>query len=146
VPDRPPHEYVPAGPLESAPGGGYRDPKARREAFAAVLAGVVVGGYDWRITNWLCGLDDPTCRTVASLMWRARLAGRAAEGTVTEWGVRHPTSRQRDCVDMLGEQAARAVLPTFQRTYGDRAALVSRQVGPWTEVPETEPREDGEHG
>ena len=30
-----------------------------------------------RIIAWLTGWDDPTCRTVASVMWRCRLAGGA---------------------------------------------------------------------
>ena len=28
-----------------------------------------------QIVTWLTGWDDPTCRTIASLMWRCRLAG-----------------------------------------------------------------------
>lgn len=69
------HEYVPAGPLEKAPEGGYRKPAVRLEAFAAVLDGVPAGAYDQRIIDWLCGLDDTTCRTLASLMERCRQAG-----------------------------------------------------------------------
>ena len=40
--------------------------------------GVETGAYDRRIVAWLTGWDDSTCRAVASLMWRCRLAGAAA--------------------------------------------------------------------
>ena len=73
----PPHAYVPSGPLEAAPYLGYCPPEVRREAFSAVLEGVETGAYDTQIVNWLTGWDDPTCRTIASLMWRCRLAGGA---------------------------------------------------------------------
>jgi hypothetical protein len=74
----PPHAYVPAGPVEAAPLGGYCPPEIRLEAFAAVLEGVETGAYDRRIVAWLAQLDDPTCRTIASLMWRCRVTGAAA--------------------------------------------------------------------
>jgi hypothetical protein len=73
----PPHAYIPAGPAGAAPYLGYCPPEVRQEAFAAVLEGFELGAYDTRIVNWLAGWDDPTCRTIASLMWRCRLAGRA---------------------------------------------------------------------
>ena len=76
-----PHEYVPDGPVETAPLAGYCRPEIRREAFAAVLEGVETGAYDQRIVAWLAQLDDTTCRTIASLMWRCRCAG-AARGSV----------------------------------------------------------------
>jgi hypothetical protein len=72
----PPHAYIPAGPVEAAPYLGYCPPEVRQEAFAAVLEGVETGAYDCRIIAWLVGWDDPTCRTIASLLWRCRLAGR----------------------------------------------------------------------
>ena len=73
----PPHAYIPAGPVEAAPYLGYCPPEVRQEAFSAVLEGVETGAYDCRIIAWLTGWDDPTCRTIASLMWRCRLAGKA---------------------------------------------------------------------
>ena len=73
----PPHAYIPAGPVEAAPYEGYCPPEVRQEALSAVLEGVELGAYDMQIVNWLTGWDDPTCRTIASLMWRCRLAGRA---------------------------------------------------------------------
>jgi hypothetical protein len=73
----PPHAYIPTGPVEAAPYLGYCPPEVRQEAFSAVLEGVETGAYDMQIVNWLTGWDDPTCRTIASLMWRCRLAGRA---------------------------------------------------------------------
>jgi hypothetical protein len=73
----PPHAYIPAGPVEAAPPEGFCPPQVRQEAFSAVLEGVETGAYDTQIVTWLAGWDDPTCRTLASLMWRCRLAGRA---------------------------------------------------------------------
>lgn len=83
----PPHAYVPAGPIEAAPLGGYCPPEIRLEAFAAVLEGVETGGaYDRRIVAWLAQLDDSTCRTIASLMWRCRLAGAAVSSRMATAG------------------------------------------------------------
>jgi hypothetical protein len=75
-----PHAYIPAGPVEAAPYHGYCPPEVRREAFAAVLDGVETGAYDLRIVAWLTQWDDTTCRTIASLLWRCRLAGRKEDG------------------------------------------------------------------
>lgn len=71
----PPHEYIPAGPLEAEPPGSSQRPSVRRDAFAAVLAGVETGAYDEKVIAWLASLDDATCRAMASLLWRCRLAG-----------------------------------------------------------------------
>jgi len=73
----PPHEYIPDGPVETAPYLGYCPSEVRQEAFRAVLEGVETGAYDRRIVAWLAQWDDTTCRTIASLMWRCRLAGAA---------------------------------------------------------------------
>ena len=70
-----PHAYIPAGPVEAAPYLGSCPPEVRQEAFSAVLEDVETGTYDTQIVNWLTSWDDPTCRTIASLMWRCRLAG-----------------------------------------------------------------------
>jgi hypothetical protein len=70
-----PHAYIPAGPIETAPTGPFQPADVHLEAFDAVLAGVDMGAYDHRIIAWLAGLDDTTCRTVASLLWRCRQAG-----------------------------------------------------------------------
>jgi hypothetical protein len=72
-----PDDYVPDGPVGTAPYKGFCPPEIRREACAAVLEGVHMGAYDERMIEWLIGWDDPTCRTIASLMWRCRLAGAA---------------------------------------------------------------------
>jgi len=74
----PPHAYIPAGPVEATPYLGCCQHEMRQAAFGAVLEGVETGAYDRRIVAWLTGWDDPTCRTIASLMWRCRLAGAAA--------------------------------------------------------------------
>ena len=71
----PPHEYIPAGPLEAEPPGSFQPPGVRRDALAAVLAGVETGAYDGKVIAWLASLDDAKCRTMASLLWRCRLAG-----------------------------------------------------------------------
>ena len=73
----PPHAYIPAGLVEAAPYLGYCPPELRQEAFAAVVEGVETGAYDRRIIAWLAQCDDTTCRTIASLLWRCRLAGGA---------------------------------------------------------------------
>jgi len=49
----------------------------RQDAFSAVLEDVETGAYDHRIIAWLAQLDDTTCRTIVSLMWRCRVAGAA---------------------------------------------------------------------
>ena len=65
---------VPAGPLESAPGGFVPVPE-RVVLLAGVLAGVELGGWDRRVADWLTGLDTSTALTVASWIARAREAG-----------------------------------------------------------------------
>ena len=65
---------VPAGPLESAPGGFV--PEAERAVIlAGVLGGVGLGAWDRRVADWLAGLDTATALTVASWIARAREAG-----------------------------------------------------------------------
>ena len=65
---------VPAGPLESAPGGFV--PEAERSVvLAGVLDGVELGAWDRRVAGWLAGLDTATALTVASWIARAREAG-----------------------------------------------------------------------
>jgi hypothetical protein len=70
--------YAPDGPIHTAPRGAFIPPKARREMFLAVLDGVELGDYDRVIVDWICGMDDATCRTVISLIGRARQAERAS--------------------------------------------------------------------
>ena len=65
---------VPAGPLESAPGGFV--PEAERAVvLAEVLGGVALGAWDRRVAGWLAGLDTSTALTVASWIARSREAG-----------------------------------------------------------------------
>lgn len=137
----PPHDYIPAGPLETAPRGGFRDPQVRREAFAAVLAGVETGAYGQRIIDWLCDLDDPTCRTVACLLWQARLAGRAEalpEGTVTRWAVTYSDENGQHRQPYPDEDMARGAAAQVRALSPDvSAVVVSYQVTPWAEAPGT---------
>ena len=66
---------VPAGPLESDPGGFL--PQAERSAMlAGVLDGVELGAWDRRVAGWLTGLDTSTMVTIASWLARSREAGR----------------------------------------------------------------------
>ena len=67
---------MPAGPLESAPGGFV--PGAERSVILAdVLSGVGLGAWDRRVAGWLAGLDTSTLLTVASWIARSRAAGRS---------------------------------------------------------------------
>jgi hypothetical protein len=65
---------VPAGPLESDP-GGFLPGEERLAALAGVLDGVELGAWDRRVAGWLTELDTPTLVTVASWIARARAAG-----------------------------------------------------------------------
>ena len=67
---------VPAGPLESDPGGFV--PGAERSALlGGVLDGVELGAWDLRVAGWLTELDTSTILTIASWIARAREAGPA---------------------------------------------------------------------
>ena len=65
---------VPAGPLESAP-GGFVPVEERSVILAGVLDGVELGAWDLRVAGWLAGLDTSTALTVAAWIARARAAG-----------------------------------------------------------------------
>ena len=65
---------VPAGPLESDP-GGFAPQGERAAVLAGVLAGLEMGAWDRRVARWLTELDTSTLVTVASWIARAREAG-----------------------------------------------------------------------
>jgi hypothetical protein len=65
---------VPAGPLESDP-GGFLPGEQRSAILAGVLDGVEMGSWDLRVVGWLSGLDTSTALTIASLIARARETG-----------------------------------------------------------------------
>ncbi len=65
---------VPAGPLESDP-GGFLPGEERAAVLAGVLDGVEMGAWDRRVAGWLTELDTPTLVTVASWIARVRAAG-----------------------------------------------------------------------
>jgi hypothetical protein len=65
---------VPAGPLESDP-GGFLPVEERSSILAGVLEGVELGSWDRRVVGWLSGLDTSTALTIASLIARARETG-----------------------------------------------------------------------
>ena len=64
---------VPAGPLESGP-GGFLPGEERLAVLAGALDGVELGAWDRRVVRWLAELDTPTLVTVASWIARARAA------------------------------------------------------------------------
>ena len=66
---------VPAGPLESDP-GGFWPQEERLAVLAGVLDGVELGAWDRRVAGWLTELDTSTLATIASWIARAREAGR----------------------------------------------------------------------
>jgi hypothetical protein len=66
---------VPAGPLESDP-GGFLPQEERTALLAGVLDGVGLGAWDRRVAGWLVGLDTSTLVTVAPWIARSRAAGR----------------------------------------------------------------------
>ena len=65
---------VPAGPLESDP-GGFAPREERAAMLAGVLDGVETGAWDRRVARWLTELDTSTLVTVASWIARSRAAG-----------------------------------------------------------------------
>jgi hypothetical protein len=65
---------VPAGPLESDP-GGFVPQEERSAMLAGALGGVELGAWDRRVVGWLAGLDTSTAVTIASWIARARDAG-----------------------------------------------------------------------
>ena len=65
---------VPAGPLESDP-GGFWPQEERAAVLAGVLDGIELGAWDRRVAGWLAELDTPTLVTVTSWIARARAAG-----------------------------------------------------------------------
>jgi hypothetical protein len=65
---------VPAGPLESDP-GGFAPQGERAAVLAGVLAGLEMGAWDRRVARWLTELDTSTLVTVASWIARSRAAG-----------------------------------------------------------------------
>jgi hypothetical protein len=67
---------VPAGPLESDP-GGFAPQGERAAVLAGVLAGLEMGAWDRRVARWLTELDTSTLVTVASWIARARAAGQS---------------------------------------------------------------------
>jgi hypothetical protein len=64
---------VPAGPLESDP-GGFVPQEERSAMLAGALDGVELGAWDRRVAGWLAGLDTSTAVTIASWIARARNA------------------------------------------------------------------------
>ena len=67
---------VPAGPLESAP-GGFVPVEERSAVLAGVLDGVELGAWDRRVARWLTELDTSTLVTIASWIARSGEAGRS---------------------------------------------------------------------
>lgn len=68
-------EHLSDRPLDAEPPGRAESPDVRLDVLAAVLDGVETAPYDDKVLGWLAEQDDPTYRTVASLLWRCRKAG-----------------------------------------------------------------------
>lgn len=148
--ERHPHEYVPEGPLDDPPFMGHCPDEIRREAFTAVLAGVDLGAWDLAMISHRVGADDDNeLRWMTSLLWRARLAGRAEalEGT-PEWGVRFTIGTRTEC-PCRDEADARDVVANMQEKNPEWDAVLiqrtaARPAGEWAEVSET--AKDGDDG
>jgi hypothetical protein len=67
---------VPAGPLESDP-GGFVPGEGRLAVLAGVLDGVELGTWDRQVAEWLTELDTSTLVTIASWIVRARAGGQS---------------------------------------------------------------------
>jgi hypothetical protein len=65
---------VPAGPLESDP-GGFAPQEERAAVLEGVLEGVEMGAWDRRVARWLTEPGTSTLVTVASWIARSRAAG-----------------------------------------------------------------------
>lgn len=140
---RPPHGYIPGGPAETRPEGGFQPAEVRLEAFAAVLDGVPQGAYGKRIIEWLVQLDDDTCRTVARLMWDCRVTGLPE---APEWGVRFRAGGDREH-EAGSEEQARATVRSMRESDQDWDAVLlyrrpAREAGPRTEVPDGDEGDD----
>lgn len=107
-------------------------------ARALEAAAVPMGRFGHEIAEWLSRQEDAAVAEVARWI---ETAAQPPEGTVTEWGI-----RPRDTVlQYPSEKMARKLLPQIRRAYREpEAALMSRQVTPWTEVPAL--AEDEGHG
>jgi hypothetical protein len=69
-------EYVPIEALNSAPTGPHVPAAEREDALRDALRGVDLGGHDELVVGYLARhLDQPTMRTLVSLVERARGAG-----------------------------------------------------------------------
>ena len=105
---------------------------------ACAAASVELAAFDRRIIDWLAGFEDSTCMVFAGLILRAWEAGKttAAEGTVTEWGLRLTGESCEPIFSAYpGEEAARYAVPGFQGVFD--TVVVRRECGPWKEAPDT---------
>jgi hypothetical protein len=105
---------------------------------ACEAAGIELGTYDRRIIAWLGNWEAQTCVVLAGIIRRAHEAGKttAAEGTVTEWGLRLTGGSAEPIFDAYpGEEAARNAVPGFQGVFG--TVVVRRECGPWKVAPGT---------
>lgn len=123
--------------FDANPGAGRMAPhNLAMLTAAAEAAGVELGAYDRRQLGWLAGWEPTTCAVFAGIIHRAHEAGKAAaaEGTVTEWGLRLTGGSGEPIFDAYpGEEAARYAVPGFQGVFD--TVVVSRECGPWKEAP-----------
>jgi hypothetical protein len=107
---------------------------------ALTAAGVETSAFEdrtaWGLGNW----EDYLCATVARWIAAAHEAGKAAgpDGSATAWGLRYESDDGGDVVMPYTEEEVRQILREAGRTGpATRRTVVTRQVGPWTEAPET---------
>jgi hypothetical protein len=69
-------QYTEIKPLQEAPAGPWVDQGDREEALSDALRNIELGAYDELIIGWLVRhTDNPTMRTLVSLIERVRDAG-----------------------------------------------------------------------
>lgn len=105
--------------------------------------GIDLGAYDLSPLRQVAMYETSKCVALRGIIRRAFEAGKAAgpDGAVTEWGIRYPVGHPEERVRNLGEdgeEVARLLFRDYRRSYGDKAALVHREIGPWKEAPEGE--------
>ena len=114
---------------------------------ACEAAGVELGAYDARIIAWQGNWEPAMCAVIAGLIHRSHEAGKAAatKGAETEWALsytyrpRLPGLPVRRVVQPYPDEmmARGAVAAVLAEAPDDEPRLMRREIGPWTEVPET---------
>ena len=114
---------------------------------ACEAAGVELGAYDAHVIAWLGNWEPATCAVFAGLIIRAHEAGKAAatDGARTDWALSYIYRPRlgglpvRRVIQPYPDEAmARgAVAAVLAEAPDDEPRLMRREIGPWTEAPET---------